>query len=95
MGTYTDDIASGAKGYDLPAPIREQPIESQEADLDFVNVAFFVAFEECVLAGRKMPSMTVLQQACRCPSLRTSHNGWERQRVDPDLCAGKHFSILS
>src|SRR5262245_48582960 len=93
MGTDTDDIASRAKGYDLPTPVCEQAIQAHEAGLDPINVAFFVAFEECVLVDRKMPNVAVFQQAVGYPSLRTSHDRWERQRVDSDLCVGKHLSI--
>jgi hypothetical protein len=93
MGTDTDDIASSSKSYDLPTPICEQAIQAHEAGFDPIDVAFFVAFEECVLVDRKMPNVTVLQQAVRYPSLRTSHERRERQRVDSDLCVGKHLSI--
>jgi len=73
MRTYTNDIAGRAKGNDLPTPIRKYPIQAHEAGFDPIDVALFVAFEECVLVGRKMPNFAVLQQAVGYPSLRTSH----------------------
>jgi hypothetical protein len=85
MGTYADDVASRAKGYDLPTPIREQPIKAHEAGFDPIDVAFFVAFEEGVLVDRKVPDVAIFQQAVGYPSLRTSHYRWERQRVNSDL----------
>ena len=72
MGTYTDDIASRAKSYDLPAPIREEPVQAHEAGFDPIDVTFFVAFEERVLVDRKMSNAAVLQQAVGYPSPRTS-----------------------
>jgi hypothetical protein len=93
MGTDTDDIASRPKGYDLPAPICEQAKEAHEAGFDPINVAFAIAFEECVFVDRKMPNVAVLQQAVGYPSLRTSLDRGGRQRVDSDLCVGKHLSI--
>jgi hypothetical protein len=101
MGPYTHDVASRAKGYDLPTPIREQPIQTHEAGFDPIDVAFFVTFEEGVLVGRKMPNVTVLQQAVGSqtvgsPPLWSLNYRWERQPVvDSDLCVGQHFFDLS
>ena len=53
-------------------PSASSRIQAHEAGFDPIDVAFFVAFEECVLVGRKMPNVAVLQQAVGYPSPRTS-----------------------
>jgi hypothetical protein len=55
-------------------------------------VAFSVAFEEGVLARRKMTDASIIKQTVG-PAPRLLNEAREWQRIDSDFCAGKHLSI--